>query len=88
MRAAIPVLTLAMLFAMTFEAENHQIPENVGPAMGPELLMMNLQVKHGTTVLAAPVVPLQDLLADQLVLVLVTRGHRPAFPASPTISET
>ena len=61
--------------SMTLSTKCNQVPEIVISTMGSILLVMNLQVKHGTTVLALPAIPLQDLVADQLVLVLVMRGH-------------
>ena len=61
--------------AVTVGTHRNQVPETVISTMGSKLLVMNLQIDHRSAVLAPPSIPLEHLLADPSILVLVMRGH-------------
>jgi len=53
-----------MYGAVTVGTKRNQVPEIVISTMGSILLMVNLQVKHRATVLASPIISLQNLAAE------------------------
>jgi hypothetical protein len=49
-------------------AKRNQIAHHIAPEFAPGFHVMDLQVFHGTTLLAAPTIPLQHLRAKEDVI--------------------